>query len=150
MDKERQLEQAVDKVLEHQKLNIAPPIFELYAAMVAISVSCMFFLLPAVLNDKNDFDATVLSVLPQVGWALTFFIGGVASAVGILINSDALRIISLVFLALLYSTFTFFYALAFPNFGLILIGWLTIFTIASVPLVRFTGLRVKKEKRKKK
>lgn len=146
MDKEKQLEQVANRALRVQQMKIAPPIFELYAALVAISVACMFFLLPTVLSGKNGFDAMVLAILPQWGWAIVFFVGGVTSATGILINSDAIRIIALILLSMIYGTFTVLYGFAFPNFGIILIGWLTIFTIASIPIVRFTGLRTKKEK----
>lgn len=145
INKESQLEQVAERAIRNaQQLNLAPPIFELYAAMLSLSLAIVMFLMPNLLAGDGGFYRMMVVVLPQGGWALTFFIAGVSSALGMLLNKMWLRVCSLVLTAFLYGGLTLIYGLLLPNFGFILMLWITVFTIASIPLVKYTGIWNKK------
>lgn len=141
-DKEMQLEQVAERAIKNaEKLNLAPPIFELYAAMLSMSLAMLMFLLPELLEARTTgFYGAMIMIMPQGGWAIAFFTGGVLSSMGMLFNKVWMRILSLVILSMLYGTLTVIYAFLLPNFGFILMLWITIFTIASIPLVKYTGI----------
>lgn len=141
MNKEQQLEQIVESVRSFE-VPKAPPVFELYASLVAISISILLLLLPGVF-EQNDSTFYVLmrTVLPQIGWAALFFVGGVMAALGMLFDGKAVRIISLLLLTVSFGVVASFYIVTFPNLSGLLMSWLTIFTAASIPMVKYTGIR---------
>jgi hypothetical protein len=140
-NKELQLEQVAERAIQNaEKLNLAPPIFELYAALLSMSLAIIMFLFPELLAGRGGFYGMMTSLLPQGGWAIGFFLGGVLSAVGMLFDKRALRIVSLFIMAILYGTLTAIYGMLLPNFGFILMLWITIFTVASMPLTKYTGI----------
>lgn len=142
MNKELQLEQAAERAVKNaQQLNLAPPIFELYAAMLSMSLAIIMFLIPGLVDGGNSsFYKIMLLIMPQIGWAMCFFAGGIIGALGMLINRSYLRILSLSILSGMFGILTVIYATLMPNFGFILMMWITIFTIASIPLVKYTGI----------
>lgn len=144
MDKERQLEQAADRVLRHAQLNLAPPIFELYASLLAMTLAIALFLIPGLLQQNQEIYSYMTAVMPQGAWAFSFFLAGILNACGMLFSIVPLRIIALSAETLLFGIVTVIYALLFPNFGTFTMLWLTIFTAASIPLVKFTGIWNKK------
>jgi len=146
--KELQLEQIAQEA-QRVEITPAPPIFELYASLIAMSLSALMFLFPGILDSNTELYELMLGALPTHGWALSFMISGLTGAIGILANSKALRILALCALTLLFGTVTAMYGLAFPNFGIVFMTWLTVFTVASIPLVRFTGLNLGKRHKKK-
>lgn len=140
-NKEMQLEQVAERALQNaEKLNLAPPIFELYAALLSMSLAIMMFLLPNILEGAGGFYHMMVTVMPQGAWGLSFFFGGVLSSLGMLFGNKSLRILGLSIMSLLYGTLTVIYGMLLPNFGFILMLWITLFTIASIPLVRYTGI----------
>lgn len=146
VNKEMQLEQVAERAVKNaQQLNLAPPIFELYAALLSLSLAIVMFLFPQLLEGNGGFYEIMVQLMPQALWAIAFFVGGVMCAFGMLFNSRPLRVTGLVVLSVLFGTLTAIYATLLPNFGFVLMLWTTIFTIASVPLVKYTGIWNKKE-----
>lgn len=140
-NKEMRLEQVAERAIQNaEKLNLAPPIFELYAALLSMSLAIMMFLLPNLLKGEGGFYLMMVEIMPQGAWGITFFIAGVISSIGMLLGSKYCRIIGLVVLSILYGTLTYIYGMLLPNFGFLLMLWITIFTFASIPLVKFTGI----------
>lgn len=145
-NKELQLEQVAERAVKNaQQLNLAPPIFELYAALLSLSLAIIMFLMPNILEGQGGFYASMIFIMPQVGWAMTFFMGGILSSVGMLFDNKKARIFALCVLSLLFGILTVLYAILLPNFGFVLMVWITIFTIASIPLVKYTGIWNKKD-----
>ena len=144
-NKEQQLEAVVEQIksFEPQK---APPIFELYASLVAISISILLFLLPGVFKQDSLFYELMRAVLPQGGWAISFCMAGILSAVGMLIDNSSIRIVALCFMTALFGVAAAFYIITFPNVAGILMFWLAIFCAASIPMVKFTGIRQAKQR----
>lgn len=141
INKELQLEQVASRALRNAaKLNLAPPIFELYASLLAISLAIVMFLVPGLLELDYVIYGVLVSIMPQGGWGIAFFIAGTLSAIGMLINQNWLRILALMGLSALYGFLTTVYGFTLPNFGFILMLWLTVFTVASIPLVKYTGI----------
>lgn len=140
-NKEMQLEQVAERAIKNaQQLNLAPPIFELYAALLAMSLAVIMFLIPGLLEMEGGLYVYLDVIAPQEVWALSFFTAGVTTSLGMLCNKIAIRIIGLSMLTALFGTLTVIYGLLLPNFGFILMLWITIFTIASIPLTRYTGI----------
>ena len=138
--KEMQLER-VAKAIQDFHITKSPPIFELYSALVAMSISILLMLLPGVFLQDSTFYVLMRSVLPQTGWAILYMFAGVLSALGMLLDRNGVRIFSLILLVGAYGVTASFYIVTFPNLGGILMFWITIFTAASVPMVKYTGLR---------
>lgn len=138
--REIQLEQVADKIKEFE-VSKAPPVFELYAALVAISLSAMLFLLEGALSGNHLFHALMNALMPQYGWAFFLLMGGIISAVGMLLDSQIIRVIGLLVLLAAYGTVAAFYIVSFPNLGGVLMFWLATFTAASIPMVKYTGIR---------
>lgn len=146
INKEAQLEQVAERAIKNaQQLNLAPPIFELYAALLSLSLAIVMFLFPELLAGRGNFYGTMIHIIPQGGWAFAFFTGGIVCSLGMLLNSRPARITGLVILSVLFGVLTAIYATLLPNFGFVLMLWITIFTIASIPLVKYTGIWNKKE-----
>lgn len=139
--KEMQLEQVAEKALQNaRQLKLAPPIFELYASLVALSLAMIMFLVPGLLEMEGSLYIYLSALATQEVWAGAFFTAGMLSALGMLFSRVWVRIVALVMLTLLYGTITVFYGLILPNFGFIVMVWVTVFTIASMPLVKYTGI----------
>lgn len=146
MNKEQQLEQVVNSIKEF-KVPKSPPVFEMFAALVAISIAVLLLLLPGVFEQNQTlFYRLMRAVLPQTGWAIAFFAGGVGSAVGMLLDRAALRIAALLVMTVLFGVVAAFYIATFPNLAGILMFWTTIFSGASVPLVKYSSIRAKVKK----
>lgn len=140
-NKEVQLEQVAERAIRNaERLNLAPPIFELYAALVSMSLSVAMFMFPQLIEGAGGFFHNMEGIMSQGSWGIGFFIGGVVSAVGMLANSRFTRIAGLLVMSCLFGALTGIYASLLPNFGFILMLWITIFTVASIPLVRYTGI----------
>lgn len=144
MSGEQQLEQVVRSIRELEMAK-APPIFELYSSLVAISISILLFLLKGVFFQEATFYVLMRAVMPQYGWALLFFAAGVLSAVGMLIDNDGLRIFALALMVASFGMVAAFYILTFPNMAGVLMFWLTIFSGVSIPMVKHTGIRKQKQ-----
>lgn len=138
--KELQLEQ-VSKAIENHKVSKAPPIFELYAALIAMSIATIMFLVPGILSQASEIYGYMKIVAPQGGWAVMFLVSGLVSAIGMLADKGFLRVLGLLFMSIMYSVLTVVYTMVLPNFGVVLMLWLTVFTIVSIPIVKYTGLR---------
>lgn len=140
MNQEKQLAQ-LSEAIENYSTSKAPPVFELFAALVAMSISILLFILVGVFEQESTFYILMRAVLPQTGWAIVYFSAGMLGAIGMLINSNLFRIISLVFSTMIFGITAAFYIATFPNLAGILMFWITIFTVVSIPMVKFTGLR---------
>lgn len=139
-NKEVQLEQ-VAKAIESFRITKSPPIFELYSALVAMSISVLLLMLPGVFLQENYFYVLMRTVMPQVWWAVVFMVAGIASALGMLLDKMFIRITALLALVVTYGITASFYIVTFPNLAGVLMFWITIFTAASIPMVKYTGLR---------
>ena len=137
---ERQLEAIVDSINQYE-VSKAPPVFELFASLVAMSISILLFLLPGVFLQESLFYQLMRAVLPQTGWAFLFIGGGIMSALGMLLDNNLLRIVALVLMAASFGIVAAFYIVTFPNLAGILMFWISVFTMASVPMVKYTGIR---------
>lgn len=138
--KEAQLEQ-VAKAIQDFRVTKSPPIFELYSAVVAMSISVLLLILPGVFLQESYFYILMRSIMPQEWWAGVYMAGGVISALGMLLDKMVIRIISLLVLVGAYGLTAAFYIVTFPNLAGVLMFWITIFTAASIPMVKYTGLR---------
>lgn len=144
-NKEMQLEQVAERAIRNaQQLNLAPPIFELFAALLALSFSILMFLFPDILDGKGGFYSLMTTLMGQTKWALSFFVAGITGSIGMLANKTWIRVAGLMLLSLIFGILTVFYATLLPNFGFLLMLWITIFTVASIPLVKYTGIWNKK------
>lgn len=144
---ERELEQLVDEI---EATNISvPPLFELYVTVLSIGLSIMMFAYPSMINDypSNLYDS-MLVVMPQGYWAMSFFIACMFKAVGLLWDKNSLRIIGLSLSALLYFTLTICYAVNFPSIGTITFGLMALFSVISILFVKHTSIQYKKENKK--
>lgn len=139
--KEIQLEQ-VAKAVEEYEIAKSPPIFEIYAALVAIGIAMLLFWVPNMLSGYTELYRIMTGVFTQSVWAVLFFIAGVFSALGMLFKADWLRIATLCVLASLYMVVALCYGLNFPNLGSIVFGALSLFCVFSIPIVKFTGLHL--------
>jgi len=140
MNQEQQLEQ-LSAAVENYKTSKAPPIFELFAAMVSMSISILLFVLVGVFQQENTFYELMLLILPQTGWAIVYFAAGMLATIGLLIDSSIVRIIALVVLVAIYGTTAAFYIATFPNLAGVLMFWITVFSAVSIPMVKHTGIR---------
>ena len=138
--KEMHLEEIANS-LENFQSSKAPPIFELYASLVAMSLSILLFSLPGVFHQGGEFYQLMKLVLPQYGWAIAFFSVGIASSLGMLFDNYVTRVIALIAMALVYGITAVFYIISFPNIGCIFMFWMAVFTVGSIPMVKYTGLR---------
>lgn len=143
MNKEQRLKEIANALEEHSYTK-APPIFELFAAIVAMSISTLLFVLVGVFEQDATFYELMRMVMPQTGWAATYFVVGIVAAAGLIFDKKTVRIISLGAMAATFGLTTVFYLMTFPNLSGILMFWITIFTIISIPMVKFTGLKYKK------
>lgn len=140
-NKELQLEQVAERAIQNaQQLNLAPPIFELYAALLSMSLAMIMFLVPGLLEMEGGLYDYLSRIAPQGGWAFGFFLAGVTSSLGMLFNRIFVRVLGLLMLTLMFGAVTVIYGLLLPNFGFVLMLWITIFTIASMPLTKYTGI----------
>lgn len=138
--REKQLEQVVNSLKEFEPPK-APPVFELFAALLAISLGIMLLLIPDALNQASSFWVLMSKTMPYGGWVCVLFLGGVMSALGMLLDNNLLRIVGLVILAMVYGLLAAFYIVNFPNFGGVLMFWIAVFTVSSIPLIKYTGIR---------
>lgn len=142
--KERELDKLVNDV---KSTNISvPPFFELYttvfsllAAIMLFTYPNMIYIYPARLYDH------MMALMPQYMWAFGFFIASMFKSVGLLINKDVLRIIGLVLSVILYALMTYCYAMDFPSIGSITFLCMTLFSAVSMPFVKHTSIKYKKE-----
>lgn len=140
MNNEQQLEHMVN-VIKSYKVSKAPPIFELFAALVAMSISILLFVLAGTFHQESTFYILMRAVMPQTGWATIFLVGGLTSAWGMLFDSAFARVAALVILLVTFGTVAIFYLLVFPNLAGVLMFWIAVFTGVSIPMVKYTGLR---------
>lgn len=140
MNTEQQLEQVTDAIRTYS-LKKAPPIFEIFSAIVAMSMSVLLFSLPGVMEQDMTFYRLMLAVLPQYGWAIAYFSGGIVATIGLLFDSVSIRITALCFLVVAFGITAAFYIVTFPNLAGVLMFWITIFSAVSVPMVKYTGLK---------
>ena len=119
------------------------PVYEWYVTMFSISLSVILFLFEGMLthtgsNVTNLYDI-MLNIMPQYMWAFAFLGAGLIKAVGLLVSHDALRILGLTMSVVLYTVMTVCYALNFPTIGAITFGWMTVFSVVSLFMVKHTG-----------
>lgn len=138
--KERQLEEISEKV-NNYKPSKHPPIYEMFVTMISITLSIMLFLFPDMLSTEYSSLYTILLVImPQWGWAFTFFIAGMVKAIGMLIDNKYLRIGGLVMSSLIYAVFSISYTVMFPTIGSVVFTAIMVFCLISIPDVKRTGL----------
>lgn len=140
MNNDQQLEH-LSNTIQNYKVSKAPPIFELFASLVAMSISILLFTLAGVFQQEATFYILMRTVMPQIGWATAFLVVGFSSGLGMILDKKTIRIVSLAALLILFGIVAVFYLITFPNLAGILMFWISIFTGLSIPLVRYTGLR---------
>ena len=140
MNNDQQLEH-LSNAIQNYKVSKAPPIFELFASLVAMSISILLFTLAGVFQQEATFYILMRTMMPQIGWATVFLVAGFSSGLGMILDKKIIRIVSLVALLILFGILAVFYLITFPNLAGILMFWISIFTGLSIPMVRYTGLR---------
>lgn len=142
--KERELERLVNEV-ESTQISV-PPFFELYTTVFSILVAIMLFAYPDMIYayPARLYDH-MMAIMPQYMWAFSFFVACMFKSIGLLADKDIFRIIGLVLSVILYAVMTFCYALDFPSIGSITFGCMTLFAAVSVPFVKHTSIKYKKE-----
>lgn len=141
---ERELEQLVKEV---ESINVSvPPLFELFATVFSIAVAIMLFAYPNMIYDypARLYDR-MMWVMPQSWWAISFFAACMLKAVGLLCNKDTLRVVGLLVSTVLYTTLAVCYTMDFPSIGSITFFCMMIFTVISIPFVKHTSIKHKKE-----
>ena len=141
---ERELEKLVKEV-EASNVSV-PPFFELYTTVFSIAVSVMLFMYPNMIYayPARLYDH-MMAIMPQSTWAICFFAACMLKAAGLLMDKNVLRIVGLVFSAVLYTLMTVCYAMDFPSIGSVTFGCMTLFTLVSIPFVKHTSIKHKKE-----
>lgn len=139
---EQVLDNLVKEVTEKHEFSLSPPVFELYSALLAMTLAILMFLFPASEMSNAGLLLGVTAFLPQHVWAIFFCIAGITSTIGMLFNKSSLRITALVILTLCYGSLTYVSIESAPSFGAAIVSWLTVFSVASIALVRFTGIHI--------
>lgn len=142
--KERELEELVNQV-EADNVFSMPPLFELYATLFSILIAIIFFIYPTMLVESEGAYSIMLAIMPQTGWALSFFTACMLKAIGLIIDNNAMRIIGLLVSSVLYVALSVCYGFFFPSIGGTAFACMAIFTILSIPIVKYTTIRHKKE-----
>lgn len=144
---------AQEKDLEeiyHQIKNYAPfkpiPVFEVYLSTFSILITIMLFWFPSLMHQAASRDAEnlyghLLGIMPQYWWAFAFAITALLKALGLMFRFNSMRIVGLLFSAILYSIITFFFIIDSPNIGSVQFGCLTVFSILAMFVVKHTAIR---------
>lgn len=144
---EHVLEGLVKEVTEQQQLTLAPPIFELYVALLSMTLAILMFLFPADVMSNAGLLQEITQLFPQYIWANIFLAAGLIGTAGMLLNKNYLRVVSLIIVAGCYGTLTYMSFDGSPSFGAVLVSWITVFTLISIPLVKFTGIRIRRSRK---
>lgn len=144
---EKKLEQINRAVNNAQgyKVKKSVPVFEMFVTLFSISVSILLFLFPNMFIIDADKPRhlywLLLQIMPQYMWAFAFFIAGVSKAIGLLLDSNITRIAGLAMSMMIYISFSAAYVVGFPSIGFVTFICMTIFTIVSIPIVKYTNLK---------
>lgn len=144
--KERELEELVNQV-ETENVFSLPPLYELYATLFSILIAIIFFIYPTMLVESEGAYSIMLVVMPQTGWALSFFTACMLKAIGLIIDNNIMRVAGLVVSSALYITLSICYGFYFPSIGGTAFACMAIFTLFSIPIVKYTTIRHKKEEK---
>lgn len=148
-DKQQQLEEQLEliaKKTESYEIPQAPPLFELYTALVALTLAVLMFLVPEVLVGETSLTTRMEALMPIHGWGIGFMLAGIVGAVGILTNSKSLRYLGLALKTILFGAITVFYYQTIPNFGFVIMSWFTIFCLVAMPFIKYSGLSYKRKR----
>lgn len=144
----QQVEQDIQNLADEldEKLASAPPMYEIFITVFSLAFAVFLLVVPEALTHGDAASQwkpylAMLNIMPQVGWALVFSAASLAKAIGLLLDNKSLRIIGLLLSAVLYLILTGCFAYGFPNIGVVTYATMGIFTLASLPLVKVTGLR---------
>lgn len=129
---EKELEDLVRKV-ETTRSHV-PPIFELYVTVFSISISIFLFTVPGVIYGIMG------DVMAQEWWAICFFVACMSKSIGLILDSNWLRIIGLLMSGVVYLLMTGCFITAFPNVNVIAFGCMAIFSLVSIPFVKHTSI----------
>lgn len=141
-------EKELDKLVkEVESINVTvPPLFELYATLFSISVAIMMFAYPSMIyNYPARLYDHMMSLMPQYMWAVCFFIACLTKASGLMLNINIVRIIGLLMSAVLYILMAVCYAMDFPSIGTLTFVSMAVFSLVSIPFVKHTSIKHKKE-----
>lgn len=141
---DRELKKLVEDV-EATEISV-PPFFELYATLFSILVSIMLFAFPNMIYayPARLYDH-MMAIMPQYLWAFSFLIACLFKSVGLLWDKDVLRVMGLSMSVVLYGTMTICYAMDFPSIGSITFACMALFAGVSIPFVKHTSIKYKKE-----
>jgi len=143
-EKERELKKLVDEV-ESTHVSV-PPLFELFTTLFSILVAIMLFAYPDMIyNYPARLYDHMMNLMPQYMWAMLFFISCMFKSIGLLTDKNMLRVIGLVLSVVVYGLMTFCYALDFPSIGSITFACMALFSVISIPFVKYTSIKHKKE-----
>lgn len=136
-----------DLVNEIEKTDVSvPPFFELYVTIFSISMAILFFVYPNFVDNYSaNLYERMLAIMPQFGWAFSYFIGCMLLSIGLLSGHKVLRTMGLILNAILSILMTVCYAMDFPSIGTLNFGCMAIFSIVSIPFVKHTGIKTKEE-----
>ena len=150
MEREKQLEEQLEliaKKTESYEIPQAPPLFELYTALVSLTLAVLLFLIPELLVSQTSLTEKMKAIMPVHGWAIGFMLAGIVGAIGILTNSRALRYLGLTIKTVIFGTVTVFYYQTLPNFGFVILSWYTVFCVVAMPFVKHSGLSYRRKRK---
>lgn len=142
---EKDLEEIYDQIK-----NYAPfkpiPVFEVYLSTFSILITIMLFWFPDFMKEASATGSltlyqSLLSILPQHWWAFVFAITALLKALGLMFRFTGMRVVGLVFSAILYSLIAFLFAIDYPNIGMIQFTCLAMFSLLAIVVVKHTAIR---------
>lgn len=142
-EKEKEL---YDLVQDVESTNIVTqPLFELYATLFSIALTILLFAYPNMIYSQpaNLYD-NMIDVMPQWKWGVSFFTAAMFKAFGLLFDKNFLRIIGLCASSILYIALAVLYAMNFPSIGAITFSTMAIFSLLSIPIVKYTNIKHKR------
>lgn len=116
------------------------PVFEIFVALVALGISMILFMFPEFMESDYALYHLMNTVLPQYGWGIAFTVSGIVGGLGLLLHSNWMRIFGLLASSVVYGGMAVCYLMEFPSIGAVVMTGMTLFSLLSVPIVKYTGL----------
>lgn len=142
---EKDLEEIYDQIKNYSSFKPIP-VFEVYISTFSILITIMLFWFPSLMleaaaNGPGDLYRNLLELMPQLWWACVFATAALLKAFGLMFRFSAIRIIGLIFSAILYSIIAFYFAMDLPNIGMIQFTCLAVFSLLAIFVVKHTAIR---------
>lgn len=142
---ERDLEEIYDQIKQYEPFKPIP-IFEVYISAFSILITITLFWFPFLMEEAKsagtlELYGNLLEIMPQHWWAFVFALAALLKAFGLMFRFNNLRIAGLLVSAALYALIAFFFAMDYPNIGMIQFTCMAVFSLAAVFVVKHTTIR---------